>query len=87
MGPGFTFSAAHSFNSASSSATRSSLRAYVPARAPKPRNAKIARTLREILQQPDVAARLDGLGYEVIGSTPDGLRAFYQREYARSPSS
>ena len=41
------------------------------------------RTFRETLHQPDMAARLDGLGYEVIGGTPDELRAFYQQEYRR----
>ncbi|MBL0420690.1 tripartite tricarboxylate transporter substrate binding protein [Ramlibacter sp. AW1] len=57
--------------------------AYVPAGTPRPVVAKIASTFQEILQQPDVAARLDGLGYEVIGSSPEQLRAFYQEEYKR----
>jgi len=57
--------------------------AYVPAGTPKPVIAKIASTFREILQQPDVSARLDGLGYEVIGGTPEELRAFYGQEYKR----
>jgi tripartite-type tricarboxylate transporter receptor subunit TctC len=56
---------------------------YVPAGTPRPVIAKIATTFREILQQPDIAARLDGLGYDVIGGTPDELRAFYQQEYKR----
>jgi len=57
--------------------------AYAPAGTPKPVVAKLAATLREVLQQPEVVARLEGLGYEVIGSTPDELRAFYQEEYRR----
>ena len=28
-------------------------------------------------------AKLDGLGYEVIGGTPEELRAFYQTECKR----
>jgi tripartite-type tricarboxylate transporter receptor subunit TctC len=57
--------------------------AYVPAGTPRPVIAKISTTFQEILRQPDVAARLDGLGYEVIGGTPEELRAFYQQEYKR----
>jgi tripartite-type tricarboxylate transporter receptor subunit TctC len=57
--------------------------AYVPAGVPKPVAAKIAGTLRDCLRQPDIVARLENLGYEVIGSTPDELRAFYQDEYKR----
>ena len=57
--------------------------AYVPAGTPRPVAAKIAATLRESLQQPETASRLEGLGYEVIGSTPEELRAFYQEEYKR----
>ena len=57
--------------------------AYAPAATPKPVAARLASTFREILQQPEVAARLDSLGYDVIGSTPEQLRAFYQEEYKR----
>ena len=57
--------------------------AYVPAGTPRPVIEKISGTFRETLHQPDMAARLDGLGYEVIGGTPDELRAFYQQEYKR----
>lgn len=57
--------------------------AYVPAGTPRPVINKIATTFREILRDPEVAAKLDGLGYEVIGSTPDELRSFYQTEYRR----
>ncbi len=57
--------------------------AYVPAATPKPIVEKIAATFRETLRQPDIAARLDNLGYEVIGSTPEELRSFYQQEYRR----
>lgn len=57
--------------------------AYVPAGTPKPVTAKIAATFREILQQPETMAKLENLGYEIVGSTPDDLRAFYQEEYKR----
>jgi tripartite-type tricarboxylate transporter receptor subunit TctC len=57
--------------------------AYVPAGTPKPVIAKIAATFRETLREPEVATRLDGLGYEIIGSTPEELRSFYQQEYSR----
>ena len=57
--------------------------AYAPAGVARPVLAKLAGTLREALRQTDIAARLEGLGYEVIGSTPDELRAFYQDEYRR----
>lgn len=57
--------------------------AYVPAGTPRPVINRIAATFRETLRDPEVAAKLDGLGYEVIGSTPDELRAFYQTEYRR----
>jgi tripartite-type tricarboxylate transporter receptor subunit TctC len=57
--------------------------AYVPAATPRPVIAKIAATFRETLREPEIAAKLDGLGYEVIGGTPEELRAFYQQEYTR----
>jgi tripartite-type tricarboxylate transporter receptor subunit TctC len=57
--------------------------AYAPAGTPKPILAKLSSTMRETLQQPDVVAKLESLGYEVIGGTPDELRSFYQEEYKR----
>jgi tripartite-type tricarboxylate transporter receptor subunit TctC len=57
--------------------------AYAPARTPKPIVAKLAASLREALHQPEVVARLEGLGYDVVGSTPEELTAFYQSEYKR----
>lgn len=57
--------------------------AYVPASTPKPVIAKIAATFRETLQEPAIASKLDSLGYDVIGGTPEELRTFYQREYGR----
>ncbi|MBI2770887.1 MAG: tripartite tricarboxylate transporter substrate binding protein [Burkholderiales bacterium] len=57
--------------------------AYVPAGTPKPVIAKIANTFREVLRDPEVSAKLEGLGYDVIGGTPEELRAFYQQEYKR----
>jgi tripartite-type tricarboxylate transporter receptor subunit TctC len=57
--------------------------AYAPAATPAAIVEKQSATLREILRQPDVSSRLAGLGYEIIGSTPDELRGFYQKEYGR----
>lgn len=57
--------------------------AYAPAATPKPVVAKLASTLRDVLQQPDVVSRLEGLGYDVIGGTPEELSAFYKDEYKR----
>jgi tripartite-type tricarboxylate transporter receptor subunit TctC len=57
--------------------------AYVPAGTPRPVIARIAQTFRESLHQPDIASKLDGLGYDVIGGTPEELRAFYQQEHQR----
>jgi tripartite-type tricarboxylate transporter receptor subunit TctC len=57
--------------------------AYVPAATPRPVIAKIAQTLRDTLREPEIATKLDGLGYELIGSTPEELRSFYQQEYGR----
>jgi tripartite-type tricarboxylate transporter receptor subunit TctC len=57
--------------------------AYAPAGMPKPIAAKIASTLREVLHQPEMSARLEDMGYEVIASTPEELRAFYQEDLKR----
>ena len=57
--------------------------AYVPAATPRPVIAKIAQTMRDTLREPEIASKLDGLGYDIIGSTPDELRSFYQQEYGR----
>jgi tripartite-type tricarboxylate transporter receptor subunit TctC len=56
---------------------------YVPAATPKTVVAKLSSTFREVLRQPEIANKLDALGYEVIGSTPNELRSFYQQEYRR----
>jgi tripartite-type tricarboxylate transporter receptor subunit TctC len=57
--------------------------AYAPAATPKTVVEKLAATLREVTRDPATAARLEALGYDVIGSTPDELAAFYQEEYKR----
>ncbi|MBO9514791.1 MAG: tripartite tricarboxylate transporter substrate binding protein [Variovorax sp.] len=57
--------------------------AYAPARTPRAVIAKLAATMREALKQPEAAAKLEGLGYDLIGGTPEELRAFYQDEYKR----
>jgi tripartite-type tricarboxylate transporter receptor subunit TctC len=56
--------------------------AYVPAGTPKPIVARIAATMHDVMQQPDVASKLEELGYEVIGSTPEEFKAFYKDDLA-----
>nr|WP_240980277.1 tripartite tricarboxylate transporter substrate-binding protein [Ramlibacter agri] len=57
--------------------------AYAPARTPKPVVAKLSTTMREAIRQPDASAKLEALGYDLIGSSPEELMAFYQEEYKR----
>jgi tripartite-type tricarboxylate transporter receptor subunit TctC len=56
--------------------------AYVPAGTPRPIVVKIAATMHDVMQQPDVTAKLEDLGYEVIGSTPEEFTAFYKDDLA-----
>lgn len=57
--------------------------AYAPAATPAPVVATLASTLHDVMRDPGIASRLEALGYEVIGSTPDELRTCYQEEYKR----
>ncbi|MDB5857887.1 MAG: hypothetical protein JWQ76_1576, partial [Ramlibacter sp.] len=55
--------------------------AYVPAGTPRPVIAKLAADIAEVLRQPDIAARLEGLGFGVEGSTPAEFGAFTNDQY------
>ena len=56
---------------------------FAPANTPKPILDLIATKLHEGLQKPDVIARLDTLGAEGVGSSPEQLDAFWHTEIAR----
>jgi tripartite-type tricarboxylate transporter receptor subunit TctC len=42
--------------------------------------AKLNTTLNEILKEPETVAKINGLGYEVRGSTPEEFGAFVVKE-------
>lgn len=56
---------------------------FAPASTPKPILDLIAKKLHDGLQKPDVVARLNTLGAEGVGSTPEQLDAFWHTELAR----
>jgi tripartite-type tricarboxylate transporter receptor subunit TctC len=56
---------------------------YAPAGTPKPVVDKLNAEIVKILKQPDVKTRFQGLGTEVMGSTPDELGAYVGREMAK----
>jgi tripartite-type tricarboxylate transporter receptor subunit TctC len=51
-----------------------------PAGTPKPIVTRLHGDLVRILKQPDVIQRLDGLGFEIVGSTPGQFGAYIQSE-------
>ncbi len=51
-----------------------------PANTPKPVITRLHGELVRILKLPDVAQRLDGLGFEIVGSTPDEFGAYIKTE-------
>ncbi|NML46183.1 tripartite tricarboxylate transporter substrate binding protein [Ramlibacter sp. G-1-2-2] len=55
--------------------------AYVPAGTPKAVVAKLSADMAEVLKQPDIAARLEGLGFGVEGSTPAEFANFTNEQY------
>jgi tripartite-type tricarboxylate transporter receptor subunit TctC len=57
--------------------------AYVPGGTPAPVIAKIEATFRETLKHTDVIAKLDNMGYDVIGSSAEELRSFQAEEVRR----
>jgi tripartite-type tricarboxylate transporter receptor subunit TctC len=56
---------------------------YAPAGTPKAVVDKLNTEIVKILKQPDVKTRFQGLGTEVMGSTPDELGAYVGREMAK----
>ena len=57
--------------------------AFVPAETPAPIVARLREALVDAMKQPDVRAKLEALGVETIGSTPDELARHLARESAR----
>ncbi len=56
---------------------------FVPAGTPAPIIEQVNSALRRVLSQPEVIARLNQIGAEVIGSTPAELEAFRRNEIAK----
>ena len=56
---------------------------FVPAGTPKPIVDKLHKVLTETLKQPQVTARLESIGAEAVGSTPDELAKHLANESAR----
>jgi tripartite-type tricarboxylate transporter receptor subunit TctC len=52
----------------------------VPAGTPKPAIAKLNAEINAILKQPDVVARMNAQGFDLIGGTSDDLAALIRRE-------
>lgn len=55
--------------------------AYVPARTPAPVVAKLGASIAEALRKPEVAARLEALGFQVEGSSPEQFRVFNDAQF------
>ncbi|MNC89765.1 Tripartite tricarboxylate transporter family receptor [compost metagenome] len=51
-----------------------------PAGTPKPVITRLHGELVRILKQPDVVQKLDGLGFEIAGSTPEQFGAYIRSE-------
>ena len=56
---------------------------FVPAGTPAPVVDRLSRELAAVLREPDVRTRLEGMGAEVIGSTPAELDAFRRAELTK----
>ena len=56
---------------------------FVPAGTPKPVVAKLNASLLDAMKQPEVKAKLESIGAEAIGSSPQELGTHLQREIAR----
>jgi tripartite-type tricarboxylate transporter receptor subunit TctC len=56
---------------------------FVPARTPRDIVDLIQRETAQVLQSPDVRARLAALSYEPVGSTPQEFAAYFRSELAR----
>ncbi len=44
---------------------------------------KLSATVKEILAKPDIATRFHDMGLDIVGSTPDDLQSYMDKEYAR----
>lgn len=55
--------------------------AYVPAATPQPIVQKLAGTLREVVRSPEVLARLEGLGFDAVASTPEQFRKSFEADF------
>src|SRR5262245_36755632 len=55
----------------------------VPAGTPKEIVAFLQQQIVRVMQQPDVKERLDTLGFDPVGSTPDEFAAWLKREYVK----
>ena len=53
---------------------------FGPAKMPADVVAKLNQALNEILKEPETVAKINGLGYEVRGSTPDEFAKFVVEE-------
>ena len=56
---------------------------FVPAGTPAPVVERLSKELSAVMRDPDVRARLEGMGAEVIGSTPAELESFRRAEIAK----
>jgi tripartite-type tricarboxylate transporter receptor subunit TctC len=54
-----------------------------PAGTPKPVVTRLHGELVKVLKQPDVVQRLDGLGFEIVGSTPEQFGAYIKSEIVK----
>lgn len=51
-----------------------------PAKTPKPVVSRLHNDIVKVLQEPDVKNRLSGLGFEIVGSTPEQFSAYIKAE-------
>lgn len=55
---------------------------FAPAGTPAPIVARLNKALLDAMKQPDVVERLDAIGAEPVGSTPEALASHLARESA-----
>jgi tripartite-type tricarboxylate transporter receptor subunit TctC len=54
-----------------------------PAATPRDVVARLSQEIAVVLKQPDVARRLTELGFEIVGSTPEGFAELLRRDTAK----
>ena len=54
-----------------------------PAKTPKPVVSRLHNEIVKVLQEPDVKNRLTGLGFEIVGSTPEQFSAYIKSEITK----